>query len=230
MAETAKLVVDGKTLELPIVVGSEGERGIDITQLRAKTGYITLDPGYANTGSCKSAITFIDGEKGILRYRGIPIEQLAEKSSFLEVAYLLVYGNLPTPKQLDDFVNSIEDQPCGCGRTLPRIRSFEGRTADIMFTADGSPVGVLDTIFDVDMPIREAQIIQESLHSIRVRVVPGRGFGDHHRRSLARGVRMRMGPHVEVPIETVESIPRTKAGKFRVQVSMLDDRTRLGSL
>ena len=77
MAETAQLRVDGKTLELPIVEGSEGERGIDISTLRAKTGFITLDPGYANTGSCRSAITFIDGEKGILRYRGIPIEQLA---------------------------------------------------------------------------------------------------------------------------------------------------------
>src|SRR5205809_1209225 len=107
MAETAKLTVDGKTLELPIVTGTEGERGIDITSLRAKTGLITLDPGYANTGSCKSAIAFIDGEKGILRYRGIPIEQLAEKSTFLEVAYLLIYGTLPTRKQLDDFVGSI---------------------------------------------------------------------------------------------------------------------------
>src|SRR4030095_12373928 len=107
MAETAQLRVDGKTLELPIVTGSEGERGIDITQLRAKTGYITLDPGYANTGSCKSAITFIDGEQGILRYRGIPIEQLAEKSTFLEVAYLLIYGSLPTSAQLDGFVDSI---------------------------------------------------------------------------------------------------------------------------
>ena len=130
----------------------------------------------------------------------------------------------------DRSILSIEDRPCGCGRSLPRIRSFEGRTADLMLTPDGSPVGVLDTIFDVDMPIREAQIIQESLHSIRVRVVPGRGFGDRHRHSLARGVRMRMGPNVEVPIETVESIPRTKAGKFRVQVSMLDHRTRLGIL
>ncbi len=130
----------------------------------------------------------------------------------------------------DRSILSIEDRPCGCGRSLPRIRSFEGRTADVMLTPDGSPVGVLDTIFDVDMPIREAQIIQESLHSIRVRVVPGRGFGDRHRRSLARGVRMRMGPNVEVPIETVESIPRTKAGKFQVQVSMLDRRTRRGTM
>src|SRR5215831_21336255 len=107
MAETAQLRVDGKTIDLPIVVGSEGERGIDITQLRGKTGYITLDPGYANTGSCKSSITFIDGDEGILRYRGIPIEELADHSTFLEVAYLLVYGELPTRSELAGFVHSI---------------------------------------------------------------------------------------------------------------------------
>ncbi|MGH0030445.1 MAG: citrate synthase [Myxococcota bacterium] len=107
MADTAQLRVDGETLDLPIVEGSEGERAIDISKLRSTTGLITLDPGYANTGSCKSAITFIDGEKGILRYRGIPIEQLAEHSSFLEVAYLLIYGELPKATQLENFVNSI---------------------------------------------------------------------------------------------------------------------------
>jgi phenylacetate-CoA ligase len=117
---------------------------------------------------------------------------------------------------------SSDSQPCVCGRSLPRISAFEGRTADLMVAEDGTSVGVLDTIFEVDMPIREAQIIQESLHSIRIKVVPGQGFGDRHRHILARGIRMRMGPNVEVPIETVDSIPRTKAGKFRVQVCMLD--------
>ena len=118
--------------------------------------------------------------------------------------------------------------PCACGRALPQIRAFEGRTADLMLAEDGTPVGVLDTIFEVDMPIREAQIIQESLHSIRVKVVPGQGFGDRHRQTLARGIRMRMGPNVQVPIETVASIPRTKAGKFQVQVSLLDGPGRPG--
>ena len=80
MTDTAKLQVDGKNVELPIIVGSEGERAIDVSKLRAETGYITLDQGYGNTGSCKSDITFIDGEKGILRYRGYPIEELAEKA------------------------------------------------------------------------------------------------------------------------------------------------------
>ena len=107
MAKSAKLELDGKTIELPIIEGTEGEKSLDITRLRGETGYITHDPGYANTGSCRSAITFIDGEKGILRYRGIPIEQLAEKSSFLEVAYLLIVGHLPKQDELDSFSTSI---------------------------------------------------------------------------------------------------------------------------
>ena len=86
MSRTASLKFGDQTFELPVVEGSEGELAIDISQLRAKTGLITLDPGFGNTGACESAITFIDGEKGILRYRGIPIEQLAERSSFFETA------------------------------------------------------------------------------------------------------------------------------------------------
>ena len=101
MPETAKLRLDSKTIELPIVVGTEGERAVDISKLRDQSGYITLDEGYSNTGSCKSSITFIDGEHGILRYRGIPIEQLAQHSTFLETAWLLIYGELPTAGQLD---------------------------------------------------------------------------------------------------------------------------------
>jgi citrate synthase len=108
MGEVAKLVTGDKSFELPVVVGSEGEKGIDISSLRAKTGYITLDPGYMNTGACQSGITFIDGEKGILRYRGIPIETLAEKSTFLEVAYLLMYGKLPTTTELEAFVKRVK--------------------------------------------------------------------------------------------------------------------------
>ena len=103
MSQTAKVEIDGKTYELPIVVGSEGEKSIDISQFRNQTGYITLDDGYGNTGSCQSAITFIDGELGILRYRGIPIEELAEKSTFVETAYLIIYGHLPTPQEMREF-------------------------------------------------------------------------------------------------------------------------------
>ncbi|MEX1096720.1 MAG: citrate synthase [Planctomycetales bacterium] len=100
---SAKLVFDGQEQELPLVEGSEGERGVDITALRKETGLVALDPGYGNTGSCESRITFIDGEEGILRYRGYPIEQLAERASFTEVAYLLIYGELPTADQLAAF-------------------------------------------------------------------------------------------------------------------------------
>ena len=103
MPQTALLQLGDKTIELPVVVGTEDEHAIDISNLRAQTGYITLDEGYGNTGSCRSAITFIDGERGILRYRGIPIEELAEKSSFIEVAYLLIWGHLPTAEQLKSF-------------------------------------------------------------------------------------------------------------------------------
>jgi len=101
--EPAKLILDGKEYELPTVVGTENEVGVDITALRRESGAITLDSGYGNTGSCKSAITFIDGEKGILRYRGYPIEQIAETASFTEVCYLLIHGNLPNREQLEKF-------------------------------------------------------------------------------------------------------------------------------
>jgi len=103
MTGNAELIIDGKPLELKTIVGSEGEVGIDITTLRNQTGCITLDRGYGNTGSCESAITFIDGEKGILRYRGYDIAELAEKSTFVETAYLLIYGELPTRPQLTEF-------------------------------------------------------------------------------------------------------------------------------
>lgn len=103
MSKTAKLEVNGKVHELPVVIGSEGEVGIDVSNLRNATGCITLDDGYANTGSCLSKITFIDGENGILRYRGIPIEELAESSSFIETAYLLIYGHLPARAELRRF-------------------------------------------------------------------------------------------------------------------------------
>jgi citrate synthase len=106
-SEVAKLSYNGSTTDLEVVAGTEGELGIDIGKLRDKTGLITLDPGYGNTGATKSEITFIDGERGILRYRGIPIEQLAENASFIEVAYLLIYGNLPTETELKDFTHKL---------------------------------------------------------------------------------------------------------------------------
>ena len=104
---TATLTVDGKSVTLPVVRGTEDEVAVDIEKLRAASGVITLDPGYGNTGACKSAITFIDGEQGVLRYRGYPIEELAERSTFLEVAWLLLHGELPTGAQLAEFSHEV---------------------------------------------------------------------------------------------------------------------------
>src|SRR5881397_1345675 len=103
MDKTVELTLNGKKCELPIVEGTEQEKAIDISSLRDRTGFITLDDGYANSGSCQSQITFIDGEKGILRYRGIPIEELAEKSTFIEVAHLIITGKLPNRAELRAF-------------------------------------------------------------------------------------------------------------------------------
>jgi citrate synthase len=103
MSNEAKLELDGKNFTLPTVTGSEGEKAIDVSSLRATTGYITLDDGYGNTGSCTSKITFIDGDQGILRYRGVPIEELAHESNFMETAYLIIYGTLPNQAQLRSF-------------------------------------------------------------------------------------------------------------------------------
>src|SRR3954449_261122 len=109
MDNTAELKLNGKNYTLPIVEGTEKERGIDISALRNDTGHITLDDGYGNTGSCRSAITFIDGEKGILRYRGIPIEELAEHSTFIEVAHLLIMGKLPNREEIARFSNLLTE-------------------------------------------------------------------------------------------------------------------------
>jgi len=108
MDEIAKIELDGKVIELPVITGTENEKALDISKLRAQTGYITLDRGFKNTGSCMSAITFLDGEKGILRYRGYPIEQLAENASFLEVTYLILKGELPNKEQLEAFEDEID--------------------------------------------------------------------------------------------------------------------------
>ena len=107
MGEIAKLELEGKVYEFPVIEGTENEKAIDISNLRSATGYITLDIGYKNTGATQSAITFLDGEEGILKYRGYPIEELAAKATFIEVDYLLIYGNLPTQTELDKFSSDI---------------------------------------------------------------------------------------------------------------------------
>ena len=135
--EKVTLHYEGGTIDLDVTVGSEGEKAIDIGKLRDKTGHITLDIGYKNTGATKSAITFIDGEQGILRYRGYPIEQLAEFSTYLEVAYLLIYGELPTKAQLESFENRIKE------RTLIHEdikKFFDG------FPSSAHPMGILASV------------------------------------------------------------------------------------
>ncbi|WDF69529.1 citrate synthase [Sphingobacterium oryzagri] len=110
MSDKATINLDGASYELPVIIGTENEKAIDVSKLRDQSGYITLDPGFKNTGATKSAITFLDGEEGVLRYRGYPIEQLAEKSTFIEVAYLLIYGELPSKEVLEKFRADIRKQ------------------------------------------------------------------------------------------------------------------------
>ena len=109
MANRAELHFDGKIYDLPVITGTEDEKALDISNLRAETGLVTLDRGFKNTGSTTSSITFLNGEEGMLRYRGYSIEELAEKSNFLEVAYLLIYGDLPNKNELDTFVHEIKN-------------------------------------------------------------------------------------------------------------------------
>jgi len=164
MADTAELRVGGKTIELPVVTGTEGERAIDISRLRADTGHITLDPGYANTGSCQSAIAFIDGEKGILRYRGIPIEELAEKSTFLEVSYLLMYGNLPTADQLDYFTRSINRHTM-LHEDFRKFYASLPKDAHPM-AACSAAVGALATFYPDSLDPRDEREVEVSVHRL----------------------------------------------------------------
>ena len=164
MSETAELRVGGKTLELDVIEGSEGEKGIDITKLRAQTGYITLDPGYANSGSCQSAITFIDGEKGILRYRGIPIEQLSENSSFIEVSYLLMNGKLPTQTELDKFEESLRRHTM-LHEDFKQMYSALPKDAHPM-AACSTMVGALSTFYPDSLDPRDPEQIELSTHRL----------------------------------------------------------------
>jgi citrate synthase len=138
MSEHAELKLDGKTYQLPVVTGSENEKAIDINNLRDLTGYITIDSGYKNTGATKSAITFLDGEEGILRYRGYSIEDLAEKASFLEVAYLLIYGELPNKTDLAKFEYDIKHRTM-VNEDMRKI--YDG------FPVNAHPMGVMAALF-----------------------------------------------------------------------------------
>lgn len=137
MSEQVELLVEGKSIKFPVIVGTENEKAIDIAKLRSETGYVTYDPGFKNTGSTKSAITFLDGELGILSYRGFPIDQLAAKSNFLEVAYLLIYGELPTATQFAAFEAEIK-----ANQEIPAsiLAIIEG------FPKDAHPMAVLSAV------------------------------------------------------------------------------------
>ena len=164
MAETVKLVYQGSTYEFPVVEGSLGEKAVDIGSLRSQTGLVTFDPGYASTGSCKSAITFLDGEKGILLYRGIPIEQLAEKSSFIETAYLLIYGELPSCKQLDEFSHHITHH----SMVHESIKNFyDGFPNNPHPMAVASAVvGSLATFYQNELNVRDEREIEITIHRL----------------------------------------------------------------
>jgi len=159
MEKTAELKLDDKSYQLPIVEGAEHERAIDISSLRQQTGYISLDDGYGNTGSCKSKITFIDGERGILRYRGIPIEELAEKSTFVEVAHLIIHGHLPNQIELKKFSDLLTDN-----ELLPEDMKyhFEG------FPATAHPMAILSSMINAASCFYPELLSQEVHHNFDV--------------------------------------------------------------
>ncbi len=163
MTETIKLIYGQNEYELPIVEGSEGERGIDISQLRASTGLITLDPGYANTGSCASSITFMDGEKGILRYRGIPVEELAAKATFKETAYLLINGRLPNREELTQFSILLNDNS---------LVHEDMRTFYESFPRSSHPMGILSSMVNALRSFYpELQNLEEEINMTMTRLL-----------------------------------------------------------
>jgi len=163
-AGTARLDIGGRTTDMPLIVGTEGETAIDIAKLRSATGAITLDEGFVNTGSTTSAITFLDGEKGILRYRGYPIEVLAERCDFVEVAYLLIYGQLPSTAELDSFRVSLSHHTM----IHEDMRSFYNgfpRDAHPMAIL-GSVVGALSTFYQDSLDVRDPRQVEVSVHRL----------------------------------------------------------------
>ena len=162
--EPASLSLGGQNVELPVIVGSEGEKALDISRLRSGTSYITLDEGFVNTGSTTSGITFLDGEKGILRYRGYPIEDLAARCDFIEVAYLLIYGELPTEDELTTFRNSLSNH----SMIHEDMRSFYSgfpRDAHPMAIV-GSVVGALSTFYQDSLDVRDPKQVEVSVHRL----------------------------------------------------------------
>ncbi len=178
MADQAELRVGDQVIQLPVVEGTEGERAIDIRNLRTEAGLITLDPGYANTGSCQSKVTFIDGDKGILRYRGIPIEELAEHSSFLEVAYLLVYGNLPNQEQTANFNNSIIHHTM-IHEDFKRFFGALPKDAHPM-AACSAAVGALSTFYPDSLDPRDPRQVEVSVHRLIAKMITMAAYAYKH--------------------------------------------------
>jgi citrate synthase len=178
MADKAQLRVSDKTVDLDVLVGSEGERGIDIRKLRDSTGAVTFDPGYANTGACRSAITFIDGDKGILRYRGIPIEELASRSTFLEVAYLLIYGALPIKDELYRFVESIRRHSM-LHEDMKRFYGALPKDAHPM-AACSAAVGALATFYPDSLDHHDKRQVEISVHRLIAKLPTIAGYAYKH--------------------------------------------------
>jgi len=164
MNETAKLTFKDKTIELPVTEGTFGEKGLDISKLRASTGLVTFDPGYVNTGSCNSSITYLNGEEGVLLYRGIPIEQLAEKSSFLETAYLLIYGKLPNQDENKYFTESIINHSM-IHESVKDFYSGVPATAHPMAVCS-AVIGALATFYPDAMDPRNERHVEISIHRL----------------------------------------------------------------
>ncbi len=163
-SQTAKLIVEGQELDLPTMVGTEQEKAIDISQLRKLTGYITMDEGYVNTGSTTSAITYLDGEQGILRYRGFPIEEICAHCDFVETSYLLIYGKLPTEKELNDFRESIRRHTM----IHEDMRSFYNgfpRDAHPMAILS-SVVGAMSTFYQDSLNVHDPRQVEISIHRL----------------------------------------------------------------
>ena len=187
MAETARLQAGDQSVELPVVVGSEGEKALDIARLRAATGYIALDPGYGNTGSCQSDITFIDGDAGILRYRGYAIEDLAEYSRFIEVAHLLIWGELPNAAQLDEFSELL---------TKHQMLREELKQHFSLFPPNSPPMAVLSSVLNALscyypelLEIQDEETFIEASARIMSKV----------RTIAAYSYRQQLGHHIEYP-------------------------------
>ncbi len=178
MAESAELRLGTQSIELPIIEGTEGERALDIRKLRSETGLITLDPGYANTGSCQSKITFIDGEHGILRYRGIPIEEIAEGSTFLEVSYLLIYGELPTSDQFRNFHGSITRHTM-IHEDFKRFFGALPKDAHPM-AACSAAIGALSTFYPDSLDPRDPRQVEISVHRLIAKMITMAAYAYKH--------------------------------------------------